>query len=286
MPGQGADGVALRRPHPSCARGRAEPGGRPRWDSADPRGEPQHGAAADPDGGRQRGDGCTTGRTVPTGRRTPTGRPMGRERRTAGSLMRMAPRARQPARGYCGRLADALSPGARGPRAVRGHRHAFCRARPARLGWLLADHAERLPMQARVALGRINHAVFAGDTAAIAEPVLAANNALTTNGAITTDGASQPAVPFRPTARSGSPSGRHGTVPGCGQARPDQPARRPGRHEPGGRIRGKRLTGGSGSARRLGWSAASTARRSTCAMNSPTTACSSPTATRASERRG
>jgi hypothetical protein len=61
---------------------------------------------------------------------------------------------------------------------------------PTRLGWLLADHAERLPAwQARAVLGRINHGVFAGDTAATGDPELAANGALTTNGALTADNA-------------------------------------------------------------------------------------------------
>ena len=61
---------------------------------------------------------------------------------------------------------------------------------PARLGWLLADHAERLPaQQARAVLGRINHAVFAGDTAAIGEPALSTNSAPTTGGAPTTNSA-------------------------------------------------------------------------------------------------
>jgi hypothetical protein len=61
---------------------------------------------------------------------------------------------------------------------------------PARLGWLLADHAERLPArQARVVLGRISHAVFAGDTAATGEPAPSANGAVTTNNAITTNDA-------------------------------------------------------------------------------------------------
>jgi hypothetical protein len=61
---------------------------------------------------------------------------------------------------------------------------------PARLGWLLADHAERLPArQARTVLGRINHAVFAGDTAAAGEPTLAGGSAQTTNGGLTTDSA-------------------------------------------------------------------------------------------------
>jgi hypothetical protein len=48
---------------------------------------------------------------------------------------------------------------------------------PARLGWLLADHAERLPArQARDVLGHVNQAVFAGDTAAVVAPVIAANS--------------------------------------------------------------------------------------------------------------
>ncbi len=55
----------------------------------------------------------------------------------------------------------------------------------ARLGWLLADHAERLPArQSHAVLGRINHAVFAGDTAATGEPALDTNSAVTTGGAI------------------------------------------------------------------------------------------------------
>ena len=60
----------------------------------------------------------------------------------------------------------------------------------ARLGWLLADHAEQLPgWQARAALGRIQHAVFAGDTAAVAEPTLAADNSRATSSADQSDGA-------------------------------------------------------------------------------------------------
>jgi hypothetical protein len=61
---------------------------------------------------------------------------------------------------------------------------------PARLGWLLADHAERLPArQARAVLGRVNHAVFAGDTTATVEPTPATNSAITTDSALTTDSA-------------------------------------------------------------------------------------------------
>jgi hypothetical protein len=61
---------------------------------------------------------------------------------------------------------------------------------PGRLGWLLADHAERLPArQARAVLGRVNHAVFAGDTTATGEPAPATNSAITTDSALTTDSA-------------------------------------------------------------------------------------------------
>ena len=58
----------------------------------------------------------------------------------------------------------------------------------ARLGWLLADHAERLPArESRAVLGRISSAVFAGDTAAVGKPAPAATAAITTTGAITTE---------------------------------------------------------------------------------------------------
>ena len=63
----------------------------------------------------------------------------------------------------------------------------FADLEPNQLGWLLADHAERLPArQARAVLGRISHDVFAGDTAAIGEPALASNSA-TTSGPLTTN---------------------------------------------------------------------------------------------------
>ncbi|MGD0702345.1 MAG: hypothetical protein ABSA02_21000 [Trebonia sp.] len=61
---------------------------------------------------------------------------------------------------------------------------------PARLGWLLADRAERLPArQARGVLGRVNQAVFAGDTATVVAPALAANRASTNAGAASVDSA-------------------------------------------------------------------------------------------------
>jgi hypothetical protein len=61
---------------------------------------------------------------------------------------------------------------------------------PTRLGWLLADHAERLPArQARAVLGRINHGVFAGDTVASGEPERAAHGGVTTDGGLTKNGA-------------------------------------------------------------------------------------------------
>jgi hypothetical protein len=60
----------------------------------------------------------------------------------------------------------------------------------ARLGWLLADHAERLPgWQARDVLGRVNHAVFAGDTAAVVVPVRAIDGPSANDGALTSDSA-------------------------------------------------------------------------------------------------
>ena len=68
----------------------------------------------------------------------------------------------------------------------------FAGCGPTSLGWLLADHAERVPArQARAVLGRINHAVLAGDTAATAtgDPALAANSALGTNSALAANSA-------------------------------------------------------------------------------------------------
>jgi hypothetical protein len=51
---------------------------------------------------------------------------------------------------------------------------------PTPLGWLLADHAERLPAwQARAILGRIGHAVLAGDTASTVEAAFGAGSAPT-----------------------------------------------------------------------------------------------------------
>ena len=48
----------------------------------------------------------------------------------------------------------------------RSNREALAGLGPTPLGWLLADHAERLPgWQAGGVLGRLDHAVFAGDTA-------------------------------------------------------------------------------------------------------------------------
>ncbi len=118
----------------------------------------------------------------------------------------------------------------------------FAELGPTRLGWLLADHAERLPgWQARAALGRINHAVFAGDTAAVAEPALAADNARTTNGAITTNGAviTSSALTADSAQRLAERTARYGTWLRSGPAGPGSSAAsaEPGRSADGaGRI--------------------------------------------------
>jgi hypothetical protein len=60
----------------------------------------------------------------------------------------------------------------------------------ARLGWLLADRAERLPArQARAALAGVDRAVFAGDTAAVVVPVHTANSPVTDDDTLTADSA-------------------------------------------------------------------------------------------------
>ena len=98
---------------------------------------------------------------------------------------------------------------------------------PARLGWLLADHAERLPgWQARAILGPINHAVFAGDTAATAEPVLAADNSLASDSATSTSGAitTSSVLTADSALRLAERAGRYGTWLRPGPAGPAGPA--------------------------------------------------------------
>jgi hypothetical protein len=106
----------------------------------------------------------------------------------------------------------------------------------ARFGWLLANHAERLPAwQARAVLGRFDHAVFAGDTAAIAEPARTADNCLTPNDAITTNGAviTNSALAADSAQRLAERTAQYGTWLRPGPAGPAGPASSTGQAKPG-----------------------------------------------------
>jgi hypothetical protein len=100
-----------------------------------------------------------------------------------------------------------------------------------RLGWLLTDHAEQLPAtQAHAVLGRVNHAVFAGDTAATAEPPPATHSALTVGGILEAgDAPTASAAPAVGSAqRLAERTAQYGTWLRSGQSESEEPAGSPG----------------------------------------------------------